>query len=137
VGEKHRLPLRGLTKHSGMIVCWGFLLRCDCFHLVSELRESQLRLESFEAYPILLFLVLLGNFGLDIPPILSDSTVDCTRMEVDYELVTLVAIIFRVFTLGDGEGESSLYLGQMLVKITRVPWRVTHNLCHKGTFTMA
>jgi hypothetical protein len=71
------------------------------------------------AYPVLLFSVLLGNSRLDIFPILLDLTSDCTHPKADYELVTLVSIIFRVFTLGDGEGESSLYLGQTLVKFTR------------------
>jgi hypothetical protein len=36
------------------------------------------------------------DFGLVILPIRSDQTVDCTRPGDDYELVTLVAIIFRV-----------------------------------------
>jgi hypothetical protein len=36
------------------------------------------------------------DFGLVILPIRFDWTVDCTRPGADYELVTLVAIIFRV-----------------------------------------
>jgi hypothetical protein len=36
------------------------------------------------------------DFGLDTLPIRSDWTVDCTHPGDDYELVTLVAIIFRV-----------------------------------------
>jgi hypothetical protein len=36
------------------------------------------------------------DFGLVILPIHSDRTVDCTRPGDDCELVTLVAIIFRV-----------------------------------------
>jgi hypothetical protein len=57
-----------------------------------------------------LFPVLLRNFGLDIFSILSDVIVDCTHPEADCELVTLVTIIFRDFTLSHNEGESSLYL---------------------------
>jgi hypothetical protein len=36
------------------------------------------------------------DFGLVILPIRSDWTVDCTRPGADYDLVTLVATIFRV-----------------------------------------
>jgi hypothetical protein len=43
---KWRLPLQGLTKHSGTILYWGFFLRIGCFHLVSELCESQICLGS-------------------------------------------------------------------------------------------
>jgi hypothetical protein len=64
-----------------------------------------------EIFLILLFSVLLKNFGLDILPILSDLTVDSTHPKDDYKLVTLVAIILRVYTQGEIEGESSLYLG--------------------------
>jgi hypothetical protein len=39
---------------------------------------------------------LLVDFGLDTLPVRSDQTVDCSRPGADYELVTLVAIIFRV-----------------------------------------
>jgi hypothetical protein len=75
--------------------------------------------------PVHLSSILLNNFGIDIFPINSELNVDCTLLEVDCELVTLVAIIFRVYTQGEGEGESLLYLGQTLVKLTRGPWRVT------------
>jgi hypothetical protein len=61
-----------------------------------------------------------------------DSTVDCTFLEAKYELVTLFSIIFRVYTQDDGEGKSSLYLGETLVKFTQAPWRVTHNSHCKG-----
>jgi hypothetical protein len=54
-----------------------------------------------DIFPILLFSVLLENFRLDILPILLDSTVECTHPEDDWELVTLVAIILRVYTQGD------------------------------------
>jgi hypothetical protein len=126
VAGKQRLPLRGLTKCSGMIVYWGFFLRISCFHLVSELRESRIHSGSSEAFSGPLVLSPLEEFGLDILPILSDPTVDCTRLEADCELVTLVSIIFRALTQGDDEGESSLYLDQTLVKLTRAPWRETH-----------
>jgi hypothetical protein len=89
-----------------------------------------------EIFSVLLFSVLFENFGLDILPIISDPTVCCTHLEADYELVILVAIIFRVFTQSDGEGESSLHLGQMLVKFTQAPWRVIHISHRKGTFTI-
>ena len=36
------------------------------------------------------------DFGLVILPIRSNQNVNCTHPGVDYELVTLVAIIFRV-----------------------------------------
>jgi hypothetical protein len=36
------------------------------------------------------------DFRLVILPIRSNGTIDCTRPGADYELVTLVAIIFRV-----------------------------------------
>ena len=39
---------------------------------------------------------LLVDFGLDTLPVHLDRTVDCTSPGDDYELVTLVAIIFRV-----------------------------------------
>jgi hypothetical protein len=39
---------------------------------------------------------LLVDFGLDTLPVRSDRTVDCSRPGADCELVTLVAIIFRV-----------------------------------------
>jgi hypothetical protein len=38
----------------------------------------------------------LVDFGLDTLPIRSDRTIDCTRPGADCELVTLVAVIFRV-----------------------------------------
>ena len=63
-----------------------------------------------KCFSVLFFSVLLRNFGLDILPIPSDPTIDCTHLEVDYELVTLVSIIFRALTNGDGEGEPSMYL---------------------------
>ena len=50
----------------------------------------------FEVNPQLLHGILLFDFGLDTLPVRSDRTVDCSRPGADYELVTLVAIIFRV-----------------------------------------
>jgi hypothetical protein len=46
--------------------------------------------------PQLLHGILLVDFGIDTLPIRSDQTVDCTLPGADCELVTLVAIIFRV-----------------------------------------
>ena len=46
--------------------------------------------------PQLLRGIILVDFGLNTLPVCSDRTVDCSRPEDDYELVTLVAIIFRV-----------------------------------------
>jgi hypothetical protein len=50
----------------------------------------------FKVNPKLLRGSLLVDFGLDTLPIRSDRTVDCSRPGADCELVTLVAIIFRV-----------------------------------------
>jgi hypothetical protein len=46
--------------------------------------------------PQLLHGSLLVDFGLDTLPVRSDQTVDCTFLGADCELVTLVAIIFKV-----------------------------------------
>jgi hypothetical protein len=46
--------------------------------------------------PELLRASLLADFRLHTMPIRSDHTVDCSCPRADYELVTLVAIIFRV-----------------------------------------
>jgi len=64
-----------------------------------------------EIFSVIVFLILLENSRLDILPIISSSTIDYTCWEDDCKLVTLVATIFSVFTQGDDEGESSLYLG--------------------------
>jgi hypothetical protein len=50
----------------------------------------------FKVNPQLLCGILLVDFGLDTLPIRSGRTVDCSRPGADCELVTLVAIIFRV-----------------------------------------
>ena len=50
----------------------------------------------FEVNPQLLHGSLLFDFGLDTLPVRLDWTVDCSRLGADCELVTLVAIIFRV-----------------------------------------
>jgi hypothetical protein len=50
----------------------------------------------FEVNPQLLRGSLLVDFGLDTLPVRSDRTVDYSRPGADYELVTLVSIIFRV-----------------------------------------
>jgi hypothetical protein len=50
----------------------------------------------FEVNPQLLRGSLLVDFRLDTLPVRSDRTVDCSYPRADCELVTLVAIIFRV-----------------------------------------
>jgi hypothetical protein len=52
--------------------------------------------DRFKVNPQLLRGILLVDFGLDTLPVRSDRTVDCSRLGADCELVTLVAIIFRV-----------------------------------------
>jgi hypothetical protein len=52
--------------------------------------------DQFEVNPQLLCGSLLVDFGLDTLPVHSDRTVDCFSPGADCELVTLVAIIFRV-----------------------------------------
>jgi hypothetical protein len=71
-------------------------LRFNYLHLVSVLREFRIRSGSSGVLPVHLSSVLLKDFELVILPIHSDWTVDCTRPGADCELVTLVAIIFRV-----------------------------------------
>jgi hypothetical protein len=68
--------------------------------------------------------VLLNNFILLILPIHFFLTIDCTLLEDDYKLVTLVAYMCRFDTQGDDEGDYSLFLGQTLVKLTQAPWSV-------------
>jgi hypothetical protein len=50
----------------------------------------------FKVNPQLLRGSLLVDFGLDTLPVRSHRTVNCSRLGDDWELVTLVAIIFRV-----------------------------------------
>jgi hypothetical protein len=52
--------------------------------------------DHFEENPQLRRGSLLVDFGLDTLPVRSDRTVDCSRPGDDCDLVTLVAIIFRV-----------------------------------------
>ena len=52
--------------------------------------------DHFEVNPQLLHGSLLVDFGLDTLPIRLDRTVDCSNLGADCELVTSVAIIFRV-----------------------------------------
>jgi hypothetical protein len=92
------------------------------------LHELQIRSGSSGVLLVHLSSVLLKDFKLAILPICSDSTFDYTHPEDDYELVTLVAIILRVFIEGDGEGKSSLYLEHTLVKLTQAPWRLNPRL---------
>jgi hypothetical protein len=127
-GEPQRLSLYGLIVHCSKIVYWGFFLRSNCLHFVSVLHEFQIRSGSYGVLPVHLSSVLLKDFRLVILPIRSDWTVDYTCPRVECELVSLVAIIFRVFTQGDGEGKYSLYLEQTVVKLTRAPWSVNPRL---------
>jgi hypothetical protein len=50
----------------------------------------------WKVYPRLCVGAFQADFGLVILPIHFDWTVNCTRPGADYELVTLVATIFRV-----------------------------------------
>jgi hypothetical protein len=50
----------------------------------------------WKVYPRLCVGAFRVDFRLVILPIRFDWTIDCTRPRADYELVTLVAIIFRV-----------------------------------------
>jgi hypothetical protein len=52
--------------------------------------------DHFEVNPQLLRGSILVDFGLDTLPVRSDWTVDCSCPGANYELVTLVGIIFRV-----------------------------------------
>jgi hypothetical protein len=52
--------------------------------------------DCFKVNPQLLHGSILVHFGLDTLPVHLDQTVDCSRPGADCELVTLVAIIFRV-----------------------------------------
>jgi hypothetical protein len=128
LGEPWRLSLCGLTIHSSQIIYWGFFLRSNFFHLVSVLHEFCIHSGSLGVLPVQLSLVLSKDFKFVILPIRLDWTIDCTHPGDAYELVSLVAIIFRFFTQGDDEGKSSLYLGQMVVKLTQAPWRVNPQL---------
>jgi hypothetical protein len=70
-------------------------LRFSWFHLVSVLRELQIRLGSSGVLPVHLSSVLSKDFRLVILLIHSDRTVDYTHPGDDCKLVSLVAIIFR------------------------------------------
>jgi hypothetical protein len=95
LGELQRLSLHGSTVRSSQIVYWGFFLRINCIHLVSVLRELRIHSGSSGVLLVHLSSVLLKDFRLVILPIRSDWTIDYTRPGADYELVTLVAIIFK------------------------------------------
>jgi hypothetical protein len=98
-------------------------------------------LESSRVILVHLSSVLSKDFRLVIMPIRLDWTVDCTLLGADCEFVSLVAIIFRVFTQGDDEGKSSLYLEKMVVKLTQAPWRVNPQLLcgslHQGVIPLS
>jgi hypothetical protein len=72
------------------------------------------------------------DFGLVILPICSDWTVECTRLGADYELVTLVATIFRVshkvtvkgsLTV-PGTGVGQTHSGSLEGKSTITAWKL-------------
>jgi hypothetical protein len=73
-----------------------------------------------------------ANFGLVILPIRFDWTVDCTFPRDDYELVTLVATIFRVshkvMVRGSltvpGTDVGQTHSGSLEGKSTITPWKL-------------
>jgi hypothetical protein len=71
--------------------------------------------DHFEVNPQLLRRSLLVGFRLNTLPVRSDRTIDCSRPGADYELVTLVAIIFRVLHKVTVTGSLTIpgeYIGQ-------------------------
>jgi hypothetical protein len=72
------------------------------------------------------------DFGLDTLPVHSDWTVDCTHPGVDCELVTLVAIIFRVLHKAMVEGSLTIpgadigqtHSGSLEGKSTIIVWKL-------------
>jgi hypothetical protein len=88
--------------------------------------------DHFEVNTQLLRGILLVDFGLDTLPICLDWTVDCSRPGDDYELVTLVAIIFRVLhkvtVTGSltvpGEDIGQTHSGSLEGKSTIIAWKL-------------
>ena len=88
--------------------------------------------DHFQVNPQLLCGSLLVDFGLDNLPIRSDQTVDFSRPGADYELVTLVAIIFRflhkVTVMGSltvpGANIVQTHLGSLEGKSTITTWKL-------------
>jgi hypothetical protein len=87
---------------------------------------------SSRVLPVNLSSVLSKDFRLIILPIRSDQTVDYTRRGVDCELVTLVAIIFRVLHKVTMKGSltvpgtdvSQTHLGFLEGKSTITAWKL-------------
>jgi hypothetical protein len=88
--------------------------------------------DHFEVNTQLLRGILLVDFGLDTLPVRSDRTIDCSLPGADYELVTLVAIIFRVLhkvtvtgsltVLGSDIGQT--HSGSLEGKSTITAWKL-------------
>jgi hypothetical protein len=88
--------------------------------------------DRFKVNPQLLHGSLLVDFELDTLPVRSDQTVDCSRPGADFELVTLVAIIFRVlhkvtvkgsFTV-PGVDIGQTHSGSLEGKSTIIAWKL-------------
>jgi hypothetical protein len=88
--------------------------------------------DHFEVNPQLLRGSLVVDFGLDTLPVRSDRTVDCSRPGADCELVTLVAIIFRVLhkvmvmrsLTVPGEDIGQTHSGSLEGKSTIIAWKL-------------
>ena len=86
----------------------------------------------WKVYPQLCVGAFQVDFGLVILPIRSDWTVDYTRPGVDYELVTLVATIFRVSDKVTVKGSLTVpgtdvgqtHSGSLEVKSTITTWKL-------------
>ena len=86
----------------------------------------------FEVNPQLLRGRFLVDFGLDTLPVRSDQTIDCSRPGADCELVTLVAIIFRVLhkvmvkgsLTVPGEDIGQTHSGSLEGKSTITAWKL-------------
>ena len=88
--------------------------------------------DHFEVNPQLLRGSFLVGFGLDTLPLRSNRTVDCSCPGDDYELVTLVAIIFRVLHKVTVKGSLTIpgakigktHLGSLEGKSTITAWKL-------------
>jgi hypothetical protein len=86
----------------------------------------------FEVNPQLLRGSLIVDFGLDTLPVCSNRTVNCSHPGADCELVTLIAIIFRVLhkvtvtgsltVLGENIGQT--HSGSLEGKSTITAWKL-------------
>jgi hypothetical protein len=136
--ELWRLSLHGSTVHSSEIIYWGFLFRLNFIHFVLVLHEFRIYSGSSGVLRIHLSSVLLKDFRLVILPIRSDWTIYCNIPGVDWELVALVAIIFRVLhkvtvkgsltVLGTNVGQT--HLGSLEGKSTFTAWKLARR--HKS-----